>query len=65
MRDEDYLFVNFEDYIEFKNPYDFLIAYEEIYGKEPRYIFLDEIQSLKIGRNLFTLFMKRKGIIFL
>ncbi len=65
MRDEDYLFVNFEDYIEFKNPYDFLIAHEEIYGKEPRYIFLDEIQSLKIGRNLFTLFMKRKGIIFL
>ena len=46
LNEEDYLFVNFEDYVDFKDPFDLLIYHKEIYVKDLEYIFFDEIQSL-------------------
>lgn len=65
LRDEDYLFVNFEDYIEIKNPLKLPLIHQEIYGKPPQYIFFDEVQALsKWEKVVYTLYEKRKYFIF-
>jgi predicted AAA+ superfamily ATPase len=65
LKPEDYLFINFEDeeVISFrredllKSPY----LSKEIYGKEPTYLFLDEIQNLKEWERLvYTLYEKKR-----
>ena len=45
LKDEDYLFVNFEE-IDGRLK-DFIAKHVEIYGKYPKFLFLDEIQALK------------------
>ena len=65
LKPEDYLFVNFEDedVLGFKredllkSPY----LSKELYGKEPDYLFFDEIQNLKDWERLvYTLYEKKK-----
>ncbi|MGC8533691.1 MAG: ATP-binding protein [Candidatus Parvarchaeum sp.] len=65
LKPEDYIFINFEDEdtIRFrrddllKSPY----LSKEIYGKEPDYLFFDEIQSLEgWERLIYTLYEKKR-----
>jgi len=70
LKDEDYLFVNFEDdEIKRKNREEVvkcIQAHAEIYGKEPEFIFLDEIQSLKDWESfVYSLIEKKRYFIFL
>jgi len=66
LKDEDYLFINFEENIEVKEPEMLPIVHQEIYGKLPEYIFFDEIQSLKNWEKVvYTLYEKKRFYIFL
>ncbi len=66
LKDEDYLFINFEDYIDFKNPFEFIVKHKEIYGKEPEYIFLDEVQSLNLWEKfVYTIYESKRYYIFI
>ncbi|MGC9132444.1 MAG: ATP-binding protein [Candidatus Micrarchaeia archaeon] len=64
INDEDYLFVNFEE-IE-GSLESFISKHQEIYGKPPKFLFLDEIQSLKNWeKEVYRVFEKKKFYIFL
>jgi len=64
LSDSDYLFVNFEE-IEGRIS-DFITAHQEIYGKYPEYLFLDEIQSLKNWeKEVYRLYERKRFYIFL
>jgi hypothetical protein len=70
LRDEDYLFVNFEDYEVKKRSREEIVicvqTHVEIYGKEPEFIFLDEIQNLKDWESfVYSLIEKKRYFIFL
>jgi predicted AAA+ superfamily ATPase len=70
LSDEDYLFINFEDYpvssMEIGDVVNALGLHQEMYGKEPEFIFLDEIQGLKKWETLvYTLFEKKRYFIFI
>jgi len=70
LRDEDYLFVNFEDDEVKKRSREeivsFIKTHVEIYGKEPEFIFLDEIQNLKDWESfVYSLVEKKRYFIFL
>ncbi|BFI73525.1 uncharacterized ATPase, AAA superfamily [Nanoarchaeota archaeon] len=66
LKEEDYLFVNFEDYVDFKDPFDFLIYHKEIYGKDPEYLFFDEIQNLNNWEKfVYTLYESKRYYIFI
>ncbi|BFI73724.1 ATPase [Nanoarchaeota archaeon] len=61
LKEEDYLFVNFEDYeVRNINPMDIINEHIEIYKKEPEYIFLDEVQSLNNWENFLYSLVERK-----
>jgi len=64
LKEEDYLFVNFEE-IEgaLEN---FLSKHIEIYGKYPRFLFLDEIQNLpKWQKQVYKLYERKRFYIFI
>lgn len=64
LSDSVYLFVNFEE-IEGRIS-DFITAHQEIYGKYPEYLFLDEIQSLKNWeKEVYRLYERKRFYIFL
>jgi len=70
LKDEDYLFVNFEDDTVIAKPRDekvkVISAHVELYNKEPSYIFLDEIQALDRWESfLYSLIEKKKYHIFI
>jgi predicted AAA+ superfamily ATPase len=70
LRDEDYLFVNFEDDEVKKRSREEIVScvqtHVEIYGKEPEFIFLDEIQNLKDWESfVYSLIEKKRYFIFL
>jgi predicted AAA+ superfamily ATPase len=70
LRDEDYLFVNFEDDEVKKRSREEIVSliktHVEIYGKEPEFIFLDEIQNLKDWESfVYSLVEKKRYFIFL
>jgi len=66
INEEDYLFVNFEDYFEMDDPLSLPIVHKEIYGKLPQYLFFDEIQALdKWNRVVYTLYEKKRYYIFI
>ena len=48
---KDYIYLNFEDSrlygLTYKDLREIIRVFIEVYGKEPRYLFLDEIQNLK------------------
>lgn len=66
LRDEDYLFVNFEENVEIKDPVKLPIVHQEIYGRLPDYIFFDEVQSLNDWqRAVYTLHEKKRYYLFI
>jgi predicted AAA+ superfamily ATPase len=69
LKDEDYVFVNFEDdevkMMKREEKIKMLSFHQEIYGKEPSYIFLDEIQSLEGWQSfVYSLYEKKRYYIF-
>ena len=70
LKESEYIFINFEDEAIQSAERDKLLNlisfHEEIYGKEPKYIFLDEIQAMdKWERFVYTLFERKKYKIFI
>ncbi len=66
LKEDKYLFVNFEDYVDFTDPFEFLTCHKEIYGNTPEFIFLDEIQSLKSWKKfVYTLYESKRYHIFI
>jgi len=65
LRDEDYLFLNFEEPVEVSSLDEALLAHVEVYGVEPRYIFLDEVQALPgWERHVYSLYERKRYFIF-
>ncbi len=66
LKNEDYLFVNFEDYeVKREDPARIIPVHIEVYKKEPKFLFLDEIQSLDNWQNfLYSLAERKKYCIF-
>ncbi|MBS7656280.1 ATP-binding protein [Candidatus Bathyarchaeota archaeon] len=69
IRDEDYLFINFEDeainQLRREEIVKAISYHHEVYGKEPEFIFLDEVQSLKNWeRFVYSIFEKKRYFIF-
>ncbi|BBL45346.1 AAA+ superfamily ATPase [Nanobdella aerobiophila] len=61
LKEDDYLFVNFEEYeIKNVNFLDIINKHIEIYKKEPKYIFLDEIQNLNNWQDFLYSLVERK-----
>ncbi|MCX8178165.1 MAG: ATP-binding protein [Candidatus Bathyarchaeota archaeon] len=66
LRDEDYIFVNFEENVAIEDPVELPIIHHEIYGQLPEYIFFDEIQALNNWQKaLYTLYEKKRYYIFI
>jgi len=64
LKEDEYLFVNFEE-IEVNDLNEIITAHVEIYGREPKYLFLDEIQSLKNWeKQLYSLYEQKQYVIF-
>lgn len=64
LEDEDYLFVNFEEIDGSLS--DFIDKHQEIYGKYPIFLFLDEIQNLKNWeREVYRTYERKRFCIFL
>jgi predicted AAA+ superfamily ATPase len=69
LREEEYLFLNFEEYpvssLEMGEVAKAVSLHQELYGREPEFIFLDEVQRLKGWETLvYTLFEKRRYFLF-
>ena len=65
LSDEDFVFLNFEEPIEIKELDEAIISHYEIYGREPSYIFLDEIQGLRDWeRHVYSLYERKRYYIF-
>ncbi|MBC7112604.1 MAG: ATP-binding protein [Candidatus Methanomethyliales bacterium] len=66
LKDEDYLFVNFEENVAIKDPVELPIIHQEIYGRLPEYLFFDEIQALNNWQKaVYTLYEKKRYYIFI
>ena len=68
--DSEFLFINLEDETPQRKDRDEILNaisyHEEIYGKEPKYIFLDEVQAMsEWERYLYTIFEKKRYHIFI
>ena len=64
LKDEEYLFVNFEEISDHLDV--FLDKHREIYGKDPSYIFLDEVQGLpNWEREVYKIYERKKFFIFI
>ncbi len=69
LKDEDFVFVNFEDdeikELERKEKVGFIRSHIETYGREPEFVFLDEVQELERWSSfLFSLSEKKRYSIF-
>ncbi|MCD6591125.1 MAG: ATP-binding protein [Candidatus Aenigmarchaeota archaeon] len=70
LKDEEFIFINFEDEdlnrFERKEIVKAVSYHRELYGKEPRFVFLDEVHALeRWQRFVYSLFEKKKYFIFL
>ncbi len=70
LKESEYIFINFEDEAiqsaDRSNLLKIVSFHEELYGKEPDYIFLDEVQAMdKWERFVYTLFERKKYRIFI
>ncbi len=69
LKDDEYVFINFEDdeirNLERRVKVNFLNYHREIYGKDAKFIFLDEIQNLKNWSSfLYSLIEKKRYFLF-
>jgi hypothetical protein len=70
LKDEEYIFINFEEEnvksLSEKEIKSAIAKHMEIYGSEPKFIFLDEIQELKNWQTwVYTLYEKKRYHIFI
>ena len=70
IKDADFLFMNFEDAeladTNFKEIANIVNIHEEIYGKKPEYVFLDEVQNVQNWhKSVRSLFETKKCYIFI
>lgn len=57
--------INFEEPVTLKELDEALAMHQEIYGREPSYIFLDEVQAFKgWERHVYALFERKRYYIF-
>jgi predicted AAA+ superfamily ATPase len=65
LKDEDFVLINFEEPVALKELDEALAVHQEIYGREPSYIFLDEVQAFKgWERHVYALFERKRYYIF-
>ena len=60
LKEEDFLFINFEEIYFPKNLFDLPFLHQQIYGKIPTFMFFDEIQALKEWKKLIYFFYEKK-----
>jgi len=70
LKDEDFLFINFEDdeigEMRREEIRKAIFYHQEIYGKEPKYLFFDEIQNFERWESfVYSLFEKKRYFIFI
>lgn len=66
LRDEDFILMNFEEPIEMRELDEAIAWHHEIYGREPSYIFLDEIQGLSgWEKQVYSLYERKRYYIFI
>lgn len=66
LKKEDYLFINFEEVFDRLDAENLVYIHREIYGKDPEYLFFDEVQSLNNWeRHIYSLYESKRHYIFL
>ncbi|MGC8662077.1 MAG: ATP-binding protein [Nitrososphaeria archaeon] len=66
LKKEDYLFINFEEVFDRVDAENLVFIHKEIYGKEPEYLFFDEVQSLNSWEHyVYSLYESKRHYIFL
>ncbi|MCD6222894.1 MAG: ATP-binding protein, partial [Thermoplasmata archaeon] len=66
LKENEFCFVNFEEPIEIKDPLKLPFFHQEIYGKEPKFLFFDEIQELRNWEKIvYSFYEKKKYFIFI
>jgi len=64
--DEEFIFINFEEPVEVKGLDEAIAGHYEIYGKEPSYVFLDEVQSFSNWeKHVYSLYERKRYYIFI
>lgn len=65
LSNREFVFLNFEEPVELGSLDEALAVHQEVYGVEPRYIFLDEVQALKgWEKQVYALFERKRYRIF-
>ena len=67
LKNEDFIFLNFEEIIPKKDVEKFLnliFLHQEIYGKIPKFLFFDEIQALENWERLVYFFYEKKKFFY-
>jgi len=63
--EEDFVLINFEEPLEIRELDEAIVEHHEIYGREPTYIFLDEVQSFKDWeKHVYSLYERKKYYLF-
>jgi len=66
IKDENYLFVNFEENVVINDPVELPIIHQEIYGRLPEYLFFDEVQAYSNWQKaIYTLYERKRHHIFI
>lgn len=66
LKDEEFIFLNFEEPVEVRELDEAIIAHHEIYGKEPIYVFLDEVQSFNNWeKHVYFLYERKRYYVFI
>ncbi|MCD6573536.1 MAG: ATP-binding protein, partial [Thermoplasmata archaeon] len=64
LKESEFCFVNFEEPVEIKDPLKLPFLHQEIYGKEPKFLFFDEIQELRNWEKvIYSLYEKKRYFI--
>jgi predicted AAA+ superfamily ATPase len=66
IKDEEFVFINFEEPVEVRELDEVITGHYEIYGREPVYIFLDEVQSFSNWeKHVYSLYERKRYYIFI
>jgi len=66
LKDEEFVFINFEEPVEVKGLDEVITGHYEIYGREPTYVFLDEVQSFSNWEKyVYSLYESKRYYMFI